>query len=188
MRPVRFILAVLYPLMVYIAVTRWSARMAGIVVVLGGLFTLLTNLTGRQGKEPLRMALPLLPAILLGTTTAFLNDERFLLVAPVIASLFFFAVFAMSLRPGEESMIEQFALAIRGSLDDARRRHCREVTAVWCAFFLLNAVVAALLASYAPLGWWAAYTGGLAYVAIGAVFAWDFWLRRRRFPSSQQET
>ena len=188
MRPLRFLLAVLYPLMVYIAVTHWSARAAGIVVVLGGLLTLLTNFSSKRANEPLRMALPLLPAILLGATTAFLDDEGFLLVAPVVASLAFFAVFAASLRPGEKSMIERFALAIRGSLDDERRRHCREVTVAWCGFFLLNAVIAALLGYYAPLGWWAAYTGGLAYLLMGAVFAWDLWLRRRRFPDSRTET
>ena len=60
-------------------------------------------------------------------------------------------------------------------------RYCRSVTLVWCAFFVVNGAAAALLAAFAPRGWWAGYTGVVSYVLVGALFAAEYVVRKARF-------
>jgi uncharacterized membrane protein len=66
-------------------------------------------------------------------------------------------------------------------LTEAKRAHCRQVTIAWCVFFAFNGALAAVLAFAAPLSWWAAYSGGIAYVLMGMMFAGEYGLRKLRF-------
>jgi uncharacterized membrane protein len=55
------------------------------------------------------------------------------------------------------------------------------VTVLWCAFFTLNGAATGLLAALAPRSWWALYTGAIAYVLMGALFAGEYLVRKARF-------
>ncbi len=66
-------------------------------------------------------------------------------------------------------------------LSAAQVAHCRQVTWVWCGFFVVNAAIAGLLAIAAPLSWWAAYTSGIAYALMGALFTAEYLVRQYRF-------
>jgi uncharacterized membrane protein len=59
--------------------------------------------------------------------------------------------------------------------------YCRGVTKVWCVFFVLNGAAAGGLALWAPVSWWAAYTGGAAYALMGLVFGVEYVVRKARF-------
>ena len=63
----------------------------------------------------------------------------------------------------------------------AKQRHCRQVTQAWCVFFVLNGLVAGVLAFAAPTRVWAIYSGGVAYALMGAMFAGEYVLRKARF-------
>jgi uncharacterized membrane protein len=185
LKVLRICFALAYPFLVYVAVTRWSARGAGLVILACSLAALSTTLQADQRAHLKCALLPLLPALLLSCLTVLVDDERFLLATPVLANLALFAAFLASLWPGRVSMIERFARTVhagRKDLDQARQEHCRQVTRVWCGVFLFNAVACALLGLYAPIGWWAAYTGFIAYLLMGSLIAAEWWLRRRRFP------
>ena len=64
-------------------------------------------------------------------------------------------------------------------LPDIAIDYTRQVTKVWCLFFLFNGVVAAGLTLWAPLSWWTLYTGVIAYCLMGVLFAGE-WLVRQR--------
>jgi len=64
-------------------------------------------------------------------------------------------------------------------LPPAAVRYTRQVTRVWVAFFAFNASVATGLALLAPLSWWTLYTGLIAYLLMGLLFAGE-WLVRQR--------
>ena len=96
-----------------------------------------------------------------------------------LVALALLGVFANSLR--SVPIIERFARRFDPDLTDAKQRHCREFTLAWCAFFVANGAVCAALALLAPRAWWATYTGGIAYVLMGAMFALEFVVRRYRF-------
>ena len=64
-------------------------------------------------------------------------------------------------------------------LTDRAVRYTRRVTQLWCLFFIANALIISLLALYAPLAWWTLYTGLIAYLLMGLLFAGE-WLVRQR--------
>jgi len=108
------------------------------------------------------------------------NDPRFLMFLPALVSTALLVAFARTLRGGP-SMVETFARMQREHLSPARVRHCREATVVWCAFLAVNAAVYTVLGAFFPPAIWAFYTGFVAYVAMGLLFAGEFVVRVARF-------
>ena len=102
---------------------------------------------------------------------------------PVAINALLLLTFGWTLRRGAMPMVERFA---RLQLDDptpAQLAWCRLWTWIWCGFFVWNIVVATVLAVAAPLAWWATYNGLISYVLMGGLFATEFLMRRRRFPT-----
>ena len=100
------------------------------------------------------------------TIAAFITitDEPALLLAlPVVINVILLLSFAETLRAGQVPMIERFARLSDPHLTDEKRAHCRRWTQRWCAFFVVNGVIAALLGALATPFVWASYTGGVAY-------------------------
>jgi hypothetical protein len=87
-------------------------------------------------------------------------------VVPVAVNAVLLATFALSLTRGQP-MAERFARMTSPTLDARQIRYCRSVTIAWCVFFGLNGATAAVLAVFAPLSWWAAFTGVVSYVLVG---------------------
>jgi uncharacterized membrane protein len=135
----------------------------------------------------LRVPLAILGVVVLG---AVFDDPRFMLAMPVLLNAVLLVTFASSLF-GERTIIERFARmqeARRAKersedvvLTDAQVAHCRQVTWAWCAFFVLNGGIAAALALFAPLSWWAVYTSGIAYALMGLLFTAEYIVRQYRF-------
>ena len=170
---------VAFPLLVFAGVSRLGARTTALV-----LCALLLPGAVRaavKGGDRLRAALllPLSTGVLLGFAAA-LDDARFMLAYPVLVNAALLLQFGLSLR-GERSLVETFARLQVDDLSPAERRYCRSVTMVWCAFFVLNGAAAALLAALAPRAWWAAFTGGISYGLVGALFAAEYVVRKARF-------
>lgn len=132
-------------------------------------------------REELRRLAP--PALGVGALLAagwLWNDPRFLMLLPALVSAALLFAFARTLRGGP-TMVETFARMQREHLSPARVRHCREATVVWCAFFAVNAAVCAVLGAFSPPEIWALYTGFVAYLAMGLLFAGEFVVRAARF-------
>jgi uncharacterized membrane protein len=56
--------------------------------------------------------------------------------------------------------------------------YARKVTAVWCGFFVVNGAIAGGLALWGTERTWALYTGGVAYVLMGLLFAGELAVRQ----------
>ena len=173
------VLLAVYPLAVYFGLTRLSARAVGLMLAAILLPTLALRVRGAR-REHLRAVLPVpvtvLAVVLLG---AALDDRRLLMSLPVVISGVLLAYFAGSLAT--VPIVERFARMQSASLSPAQIRYCRAVTLVWCAFFVANGSAAALLALFAPLSTWAAYTGAGAYVLMGLLGATEYVVRKARF-------
>jgi uncharacterized membrane protein len=100
---------------------------------------------------------------------------------PVVINVVLLATFGETLRPGQVPMIERFARLVETDLGEEKKAHCRAWTVRWCTFFVLNASVALALGLLATPFVWAAYTGGIAYALIGAMFAAEYLTRKSRF-------
>ena len=86
------------------------------------------------------------------------------------------AFFALSLR--RTPLVETFARRMGETLDERGVAYCRRVTVAWTVFLSVHFAVT-LATVFASHEVWAIYTGVLAYVLIGAMFAGE-WLVRRR--------
>jgi uncharacterized membrane protein len=173
------VLLVAFPLLVLAGVSRLGARATAVLLgalLLPGLVR--AALRGRAHVGP-ALALPLFMGALLALA-ALLDDGRFMLAYPVLVNGGLLVQFAVSLR-AERPIVEVFARLQVRDLSPAEQGYCRAVTVAWCVFFLVNGGAAALLAAFAPRGWWAAYTGGISYALVGMLFAIEYVVRKARF-------
>ncbi len=96
---------------------------------------------------------------------------------PVVMSAAFAAVFALSLaRP--PSLVERLARARHPAMPAEGQAYCRTVTMVWAAWLSINALVALLLAVFGGDAAWALWTGVVAYLMTGLLFAVELLVRR----------
>lgn len=96
---------------------------------------------------------------------------------PVLVNLMMLVVFGGSLFAGQ-TVIERLARLQQPDLPEKAVRYTRRVTQVWCVFFIINGTLAALLVRLGRYDWWAVYTGVIAYVLMGMLFAGE-WLYRK---------
>lgn len=161
-----------YPFAVHLGRSELSPRL--FAVLLGGLWLLRSLLGGQNPGGRLTAAAALAFCLLLGLA----NEASLLLWYPVLISLALLGLFGASLVVGPP-VIERLARLREPDLPAYAVRYTRRVTAVWVGFFAVNALVATLLALYAPLAWWTLYTGVIAYALMGTLFAGEWLLRQR---------
>lgn len=180
MTALRVLAFLAYPLLVLVAL-RWESprHVAGILLALLVARALLFS-PGRSFAYARVATWPVLAFVAAVVIAVIWNTPLSLLLAPAFGSVALLMTFARSLSGGRESVVEGIARAQLGSLDAVEIRYCRRVTAVWCAFFLCNALITAVLAR-GPIEAWVLYTGLIAYVAIGTLFSVEYCYRQWRF-------
>jgi len=175
-----YTLVVAYPAAVYFGLMRFGARqLVWLLLPLLVLNALLRIPRERRAAWRQALVVPMAAVVPL-VLSALFDDHRFMLVTPVLINLILLVGFAGSLR-GELPIVERFARLQVSDLSPAEVAHCRRVTVVWSLFFALNASVTAALSAFAPLAWWALYTGVIAYVLIGVVASTEYIVRKLRF-------
>lgn len=171
------VLTVAYPMAVYWALSSGRPRFAGVVL---GVFALVLLLS-RAGQAKRGQLLSVLPAplvvLLVVVVSSWLAEPRLLLLLPALINAVFLVTFGSTLRPGAVPMVERFARLIDGDLSSAQQAYCRTVTWVWCAFFVANGGTALALALWASVRLWTLYTGLIAYVLMGLLFAAEYSVR-----------
>lgn len=180
-RTLGLILLLAYPPLVFLGVrggaTRAVAAAAAVALLARGL-----PLLRRAGPAARRRLAGLAAAVgLPAAAAAWTADPRILMLLPAAVSLALLVAFARSLAGPGPSMAETFARLQVDDLSAEELRYCRRVTAVWCAFFAMNALVAAGLALAGALAAWTLWTGLLAYVAMALLFAAELTVRTWRF-------
>lgn len=171
------VLLLVYPLLVYTALDRVGPR--AVALLLLALF-LLRWIAGPSRERLFRReAATLVPVVLLAGVATFTGDERALFSLPVVVNLALAATFWTSLRPGRESVIERIARIQRGisELPPTAARYCRRLTRLWTAFFVANAAAVGMLALWASAGWWALYSGLVAYLLVGSLLVLEYGYR-----------
>lgn len=179
LRAVGFLLVLTYPFLFYVGMGRWNLR-----VVAGSLLAVLVPVFALRyfDRERESMSLLSIPLTVIGFVllAALVNDRRLILALPVLVNAVLLAQFLASLF-GPRTFVEGVARLVQPELSVAEVRYCRSVTWLWVLFFALNGSIAGILALRGPMSLWAAYTGVISYVLIGAVFALELLVRRVRF-------
>jgi uncharacterized membrane protein len=173
-----------YPVLVWFGLSHWNPRRLALVLLCVLLPAAALRLRGssRAGLRGLA-AVPLVTVCVLGVAAA-LDAEGYVLLVPVAINAVLLLGFLFTLRPASQSMIERMARLREPKLSGAKRAWCRLWTWVWCAFFVVNALIALFLARTAPVAWWALYNGLIAYGLLGCLLGAEWVLRRRRFGPS----
>ncbi len=180
------ILALIYPLLVYYGLLHFSVQWVGIALAVF-LAARVLVLRKKLGDEQLKQSLfpALLLAILCALASVFLNQAGALKLIPTVINVAFLMGFATTLwKP--PSMIERFARLQEPQLSKPAIRYTRQVTLVWCVFFIINGSIALYTALYSSIETWALYNGLIAYLLMGALFAIEYLVRLRVKKYEQQ--
>ncbi|MFC5474837.1 hypothetical protein [Paraherbaspirillum soli] len=159
-----------YPLAIWLGHGRVEPRLLALLLVLAAatrLPTLKLNKTSRWW---------LAGALLLAAVAIWNNAMLPLKLYPVLVNAGMLAVFGYSLY-APPSAIERLARLTDPSLPDYAIAYTRRVTQVWCGFFLINGLLALATACWASPAVWSLYTGVIAYVAMGLLFAGEYAVR-----------
>lgn len=165
-------LTLVYPLLVYVSLTRFQPRYLVLLLIAIALARL-----GSGRRDVLAWATAA-AALTLALGAGWLNDALPIKLYPVAVNALMLALFGLSLRH-PPSMIERFARLQEPDLPMHAIAYTRRVTQVWCGFFVINGTLALLTALYASTDVWALYNGLIAYLLMGALFAGE-WLVRQR--------
>lgn len=171
------ILLLTYPFAVYFGIEKLGIE--AIAVVLIFLF-LIRILAGSKSKFKELKYLAWITGgigIVLLSLGSLLNQQGWLTYYPVVVSTCLLVVFWLSLSQ-EQSLIERFARLQEPQLDPKAVLYTRNVTKVWCVFFLINGSIA-LSTCFMPLSYWTLYNGFISYIAMGLLFAIEFIIRKQ---------
>ena len=173
------VLFLAYPFIVFFAYQKLDTRAAAGVLLALYALSLALRIRGPAHElwELVREHLGLVVLIALAMIT---GSRLILQLLPIAVSLYLLVTFGRSLRAGPP-ICERMARLVDPDLPDFCVPYCRKITIAWCSFLAFNSVCIAWLAWFGPFEWWALYTGLIAYLLLGAVFAIEFSVRKLWF-------
>jgi uncharacterized membrane protein len=166
------IVLVCYPLIVYLMLDDVGPALLGIILVLlllirGGIWI---RHKPALAWGSLALAVIAVGLLLIGDTAIVLK------LYPVLINLGLLATFAYTLfHP--PSMIERIARTMRAPLSTKAEPYTRIVTMIWCGFFIVNGIIATLVAISGSLSAWTLYNGFIAYIIVGVLILGEFIFR-----------
>jgi len=184
-----------------------------LILLMGAGYQLLvySAVAGRQ-IEPIRIALPFLPLLVLAWWIASCAGKKllwsFVLLAAAMAiyllqhqqlwglaaaygiphavmylSLLWY--FCQTLRQGKEPLVTRFARHVHGPLPTAMAIYTRRVTYAWCVFLAVQIAGSVLLFKFASLTAWSLFINVLNFPLLALMFIGEYayrTVRHREFP------
>jgi uncharacterized membrane protein len=166
-------MSLLYPGIVYLcrSVVPPLAFVAVALALIGLRLATLRSPVGRVWRMPLVTAATIIAVL------AALDTPLAVKAYPAAVSLAAASVFGATLLY-PPSLIERFARLHEPDLPPTGQSYCRRVTIVWTVWLSANTIIAAALALAANDEAWAIWTGFIAYLVMGALFAGEVAVRR----------
>lgn len=134
----------------------------------------------RHQRGPMRFVAiaSALAGVALCAASWLLQAHQWLLFYPVVINALLLAVFGASLW-SPMPLVERLARLNEPQLSAAGIRYTRNVTRVWCVFFVANGGIALFTALHGNMALWSLWNGALSYLAIGALMGGEWLLRQR---------
>lgn len=168
-------LTVMYPVGVYYGIQHIEPRY--LVLALALLFTLRFILNTDTNAQNKSQQLILLVIIGIFSLAVFVSNSLLSLrFYPVLISTVMLVVFGYTLL-NPPSMIERLARLKKQDLPDSAIPYTRNVTIVWCLFFIANGGVATFTALYSSMEIWSLYNGFISYLLMGSLFGIEYLVR-----------
>ncbi len=94
---------------------------------------------------------------------------------PIFIQLSLMSFFGKTLRQGKgPSLVERFASLDFPEIPPVISRYCRHLTMLWTGFFAFNVAACIVLALFAPVSWWAVYTGVMIFLLSGVLMVGEY--------------
>ncbi len=169
------ILLIAYPFLVYFGLQYLEPRYLGLLILA---LLLMRFLVAHKQLDRTKQLIPVtIAGSALGIMILILNSSMLVRFNPVLINLMLLLLFAGTLiKP--PSMIERFARLAEPYLPEEAIIYTRNVTIVWCIFFVFNAIVAAITTFYATLEIWTLYNGLIAYLLMATIFIIEYAVRQ----------
>ncbi len=193
-----YVIAAVYPVLVFTLLVIFKVEtkiLSLFIIALAAAFFL--SATGSKKTSDKKGALdwkPLLSSVLFlaaGLFCFITGKEFFLKLYSVVINITLLVVFGSTLFLKPNIIFRFATLAdksiVGSSYENQVRLYCRNVTLVWCGFFILNGG-AAVVTTFADKIFglsaedarkvWAVYNGGISYVLMGTLFVVEFIIRK----------
>ena len=105
------------------------------------------------------------------------ESETVLKLYPALMNFGVSALFFLSLRGGEQSLLEKLANLNHKKPPKEAKHYLRKLTLIWGIFLLMNGMASIYSAYFLTLYAWTAYNGVLAYVLMGVLVVGE-WIFR----------
>ncbi|MGB8666210.1 MAG: hypothetical protein WCD24_15885, partial [Serratia inhibens] len=106
------------------------------------------------------------------------KQTHWLLYYPVLVNVLLLLLFAYSLF-APPTVVERLARITEPQLDAAGVAYTRQVTQVWCGFFIVNGAIALATCLSGDIALWTLYNGGISYLLMGALMGIEWIVRKR---------
>lgn len=164
-----------YPLFVYFGLEILEAQY---IAILFTFVFLIRHLITKQNTNNIpHLNIVFITIIILLSYSALTNSATALKFYPVVMSCCFLFVFGYSLY--KPPSVVQLIASLRETLDEKGIIYTRNVTKIWCVFFILNATIATWTIYQENPQVWVLYNGFLSYIAMGMLMGGE-WLVRQR--------
>lgn len=178
------LLLLAYPLAVYYGLSRWGIGVIGIIFA--ALF-MIRIAAGHQTKLKELKYIAWLSGgagMILTLCATVFREHGWFTYYPVVVNLLMFLLFFSSLYQSQ-TLIERLARLREPELPDSGVLYTRNVTKVWCGYFIINGSIA-LYTCFLPLEIWTLYNGLLSYLLAGCLFAVEWVVRGYIRKSNEQ--
>lgn len=169
-RLVLALITLLYPLLIYRGLSHFEPRWLALLLLALALCRALAT------KEKIWLFAAAGAALLAGISL-YSNQIQPLKLYPALVNAVLGAAFGLSLI-FPPSAIERLARLREPDLSPGGVRYTRQVTRVWCVFFVFNGSTA-LITVFCSDAVWALYNGLIAYLLMGALFVGEWLIRQR---------
>ncbi|MCQ9123688.1 hypothetical protein BKG91_01240 [Rodentibacter caecimuris] len=96
---------------------------------------------------------------------------------PIMINGLMLVIFGTSLWQ-KQTIIERFARMQTPNLSEKGVRYTRNVTLIWCGFFIFNIAISSITIYSNLLDYWALYNGFISYLLMGILMAGEWIVRQ----------
>jgi len=156
------LVSIIYPFVVYYGLNQFGPASLALLLLVVMVLRVLIKGSLHEPSQWLQLVVLSVFCVLV----MLVNSEELLRFYPVLMSLGFSALFALSLK-SKTSLVERFA-KMSGQVYPPKAIHyMRNLTKIWAVLLFLNAFVASYTACCTTLKTWTLYNGLIAYFILG---------------------
>lgn len=182
----------IYPFIVFLGLTYFSISIVSLLIITIAILRYLAlyfspkeievnidhntqNKASKNGNKVNTLKTLMIISVIIAIFSLISQSLNWMLFYPIIVNLILLFNFSYSLI-SPPSMIERFARLKEKELPEAAIIYTKNVTKIWCLFFLINGSIAFLTTF--NLEYWTLYNGFISYLLIAILLGGEFLYRK----------